>query len=571
MSDHQIVLSEWEQELAALIQSFQSGVNVETLEEDRCIESVLRVAQSLRQRKLGRRTVYRWSLASDCQYDVSDPNTVTYSEQLAPLFRRLDDFVKHKTDNSDGEPIHAEGILLLCDVEPVLRREASVVRKLRESLETLKKEGARKTIIIVNKSFDIPDELRTGLTHLPFKLPTVEDIRVMTKSFVDRFRKTLGSNPEINITLPEEGPISEGLFRAFATACSGLTLSECRHLLGLTLAKHYAFDDRSVALAMDQKGKRLLRDKSLTMMTPRRGFSDVGGLENVKAWADLVTPMLGRIDDARAYGMSIPSGMLLVGTPGCGKSLACEALAHEWHLPQVNLDIGACYGSLVGQSEGNIRKMIAITEALRPCMVRIDEIEKGLGGDSLDGGTSNRVKQTLLTWLQEKPDDVFVVATANDLTKLEAMPEILRQGRIDATFFVDLPDYTARKEIFRIHLRLSGHTVDAETITEAARLTRGYSGAEIEGVVQLALRSAFAEDEVPDNPSWEHIQAGIRDTQPLSATMVESIARMRDWCRQGRAKAAGRTLEDDTGDELERVKKRNPYPDDADKILSNLS
>jgi SpoVK/Ycf46/Vps4 family AAA+-type ATPase len=333
------------------------------------------------------------------------------------------------------------------------------------------------------------------------------------------------------------------IVRAMACAVSGLTEVEARTLFALALAKFGDLDRRAVGLLQREKARVLLAGGALAMTEPKAGFAQVGGLEHAKTWAEGVTPLINDPGEARKFGLKIPSGLLLVGVSGTGKSLLAESLAHEWRLPLLRFDVGSCFGSLVGESERNVRRMIEMAQALRPCVVFVDEIEKGLGGDSLDGGTTSRVKATLLTWLQDKPDSIFVVATANDLTRLKSMPELIRAGRFDQTFFVDLPDCKTRAEIFVIHFGKAGHAVAPEWLQEAAQACPRYSGAEIEAIVQQALRFAFAAE--PRGLTREMLMRSVRDVKPLADTMAESVSRLRAWCRDGRARLAGGALENE--------------------------
>jgi SpoVK/Ycf46/Vps4 family AAA+-type ATPase len=229
----------------------------------------------------------------------------------------------------------------------------------------------------------------------------------------------------------------------------------------------------------------------------------------------------------------------------CGKSLLAEALGGHWQLPVLLFDVGAAYGSLVGESEANIRRMQKMANAMKPCIVYIDEIEKGLGGDGMDGGTSNRCKQSLLTWLNDKDPQIFVVATANDLSKLNQIPELTRAGRFDAQFFVDLPSATARLEIFKIHLRATGHDMPENALTDAVEATHGYSGAEIEAIVQDALREAFNAEPQLEHPTGEMLCECACQRKPLSLVMQETISQLRELVKSGRILPAGSSVEDD--------------------------
>lgn len=548
MSAEKVALTEWEISIFRVIQSRHPGIVISTLEEERAIFSLMRVAAALLRADMGERDVTCWSVASSIRYSLADfvfDSSKLSSKPLAadnqphlPVEKRIMDFVNDT--NKDGA--HKPGILILCDVEPLIERSYGLVRILREAITKIK--ATRKTIVILNKEFRLPEELRSSFMRFKLNLPDMPHLCAKVRQMAEMYKNQ--ETPDKKPTDLAAMDITDVKVRAFATACSGLTEAETGTLVTLSFARNriHALDAVGVAMAQQEKANIILRGSALSMREPKVNFADVGGLENAKKWVEIVTPIVAKPEESKAYGLKIPSGLLLVGIPGCGKSMLAEALAKEWRLPLMFFDVGSCFGGLVGESESNVRRMIETAAASKPCVVFVDEIEKGLGGDSLDGGTTSRVKSSLLTWLQEKPDTVFVVATANDLTRLESMPELIRAGRFDQTFFVDLPDAKARAEIFSIHLRRAGHEVAPAVLQRAARATRCYSGAEIEVVVQQALRFAFSATPRRAQPSEADILQAISEVKPLAETMAESIQRLRSWCADGRAKMAGAVLEE---------------------------
>jgi SpoVK/Ycf46/Vps4 family AAA+-type ATPase len=260
----------------------------------------------------------------------------------------------------------------------------------------------------------------------------------------------------------------------------------------------------------------------------------VGGLTNLKAWLSQRTAAFG--ERARQFGLPEPRGLLLLGVQGCGKSLTAKAVSAHWNLPLLRLDMGRIFSGLIGSSEENLRKAIRVAESVAPVVLWVDEIEKGLSGVASSGagdsGVSARVFGTLLTWLQEKTAPVFVVATANRIDGLP--PEVLRKGRFDEIFFIDLPEQAERQDIFRIHLHRRKREPTAFGLEELATLTDGFSGAEIEQVVIAGLYEAFAEGKELAQP---HLVRVIQDTFPLSVTMGDEIGRLREWAR-GRTRPA---------------------------------
>jgi SpoVK/Ycf46/Vps4 family AAA+-type ATPase len=261
----------------------------------------------------------------------------------------------------------------------------------------------------------------------------------------------------------------------------------------------------------------------------------VGGLQNLKTWLGRRTTAFG--EKARQFGLPEPRGLLLLGVQGCGKSLTAKAVAAHWKLPLLRLDMGRIFSGLVGSSEENLRKAIRVAEGVAPVVLWVDEIEKGLsgvGGNAgvNDGGVTARVFGTLLTWLQEKTDPVFVVATAN---RIDGMPpELLRKGRFDEIFFIDLPELAERKDIFRIHLERRKRDAAAFDLEALAARAEGFSGAEIEQAIIAGLYEAFGENVELGQP---HLLRALQETFPLSVTMKDEIARLRTWAR-GRTRPA---------------------------------
>jgi SpoVK/Ycf46/Vps4 family AAA+-type ATPase len=251
-------------------------------------------------------------------------------------------------------------------------------------------------------------------------------------------------------------------------------------------------------------------------------LADVGGLANLKAWLEKRCAAF----DGSAPGLDAPKGVLLLGVQGCGKSLAARACAGIFNIPLLRLDCAALYDKYVGESERNLRESLASAEVLAPCVLWIDEIEKGFASGDSDGGATRRVLGAFLTWLAEKSSHVFVVATANDITALP--PELIRKGRFDEIFFVDLPNLDTRAEILRIHAAKRGIALDAATLSTLAHACEGFSGAEIEQAIVASLYSAHAQHA---NPGAALLAAEIAATRPLAVIMAESVAELREWAK----------------------------------------
>jgi len=531
----EIVLTAWEETLQSIARARQPGAVIQSLEENRVIDSIIRAYQWLAVNSFGQREFIVWSPVSLRKIDLAKPNE---PENLEPqeFYTVISQFVA-----ALGDAKSPGAVLVLCDAESSLLgpENSRNVRLLREALWSLR--GTTRMVLLLNRKMEIPEQVADDLIVLPFELPTAKDLEAVFAPII----KNCKDSPNY-----KKIQIDEKMVPLMARACAGLPETTAAGLVGLAIARNSAFDVRAVDMALTEKAQIVRRSNVLEYETPHGNLDDIGGLENVKAWIKAQDSTLRDAEAAKSYGLRMPSGLLLTGVSGTGKSLTARMLAAHWKLPLLRMDMGRAFGSLVGQSEANMRQMIQLTNAIGDVIVFIDEIEKALGGrgGELDGGTTDRVKATFLTWLQEKPSGVFVVMTANDVTKFDANPEFLRAGRVDAKFFVDLPDYRARMEILAIHLRKTGHELPAKELEEGAAVARGYSGAELEVSVQTALRMAFNSEPRLPHPTGAMLAAAIRKQPPLSQTMKESIDRLRAWCKDGRAEPAGSTLEDEKKD-----------------------
>jgi SpoVK/Ycf46/Vps4 family AAA+-type ATPase len=278
---------------------------------------------------------------------------------------------------------------------------------------------------------------------------------------------------------------------------------------------------------IEEKKQIVRKSGILTYFPPSNTFNDVGGHDLLKEW--LTKRSKSFSEAAREFGIPNPKGVLMIGIQGCGKSLVAKAISSAYGLPMLRMDVGRIFGSLVGQSEENMRKAIRVAESLAPCCLWIDELEKGfagMGGGVSDSGTTARVFSTFLTWMQEKTKPVFLIATANDVSALP--PELLRKGRFDEIFFIDLPDLDERKEIFKIHLKKRGRNSGRFKVAELAKKTEGFSGAEIEQIVIGALNHAFFDER---KLSTKDLIDEAENQVPLSVMMSEEIAELREWAK----------------------------------------
>lgn len=401
------------------------------------------------------------------------------------------------------------GVWLLEDFQPFLRDEHhTLLRWLREIARL--PATPRKLVVLSTPLPGLPLDLRKEVPTVELELPGLDDLRVVLQ--------------EAAAGLGVRASADEALL----DAARGLTVMEARLAFGKAAAELGRLDHGAVPLVAQEKERIIKQSEVLEYYPTDARMADVGGLDQLKEWLERRGRAFGA--GARDFGLDAPKGVLLLGVQGCGKSLLAKAVAATWQFPLLRFDMGKVFGGIVGQSEGNIRTALRVAQALAPCVLWIDEIEKGLAGmgssDQTDGGTTARVVGTLLTWMQEKRDPVFVVATANRIEMLP--PELLRKGRFDEIFFVDLPAGDIRKEILAIHLRKKRRDPAAYDLNDLVARSVGFSGAELEEAVREGLYNAFAEGR---ELHTEHIAHALDGTFPLSRTMREQIEGLRQWAK----------------------------------------
>lgn len=371
--------------------------------------------------------------------------------------------------------------------------------------------GADATVIIISNTLVIPKELEKFITILEMDYLEGDEIRQTIRKFIkDNDLKD----------------IRESLLDEMAVAFKGLTEFEINNLLALAYADDGELTRGDLHLIFDQKQQIIKKAGILEMIPLKEKFEDIGGLENLKEWFRRKAKVYKNMEQAQKYGVDIPKGVLIAGLPGCGKSLSAKAAASLFEVPLLRLDMGRVMGKYVGESEGNLRKAIALAEAISPCVLWIDELEKAFAGIGGNGGgveVTTRLFGNVLTWLQEKESPVFVVATANDITKMP--PELMRKGRFDEIFYVGLPDEREREKIFEIHIgrRRPGDLKDLK-FRDLAEKTRGFSGADIEGVVKDAIEAAFADGK--ERVRTQDILDAVKNTHSLSEVMKDSLDKM---------------------------------------------
>jgi AAA+ superfamily predicted ATPase len=385
--------------------------------------------------------------------------------------------------------------------------------------------------IILSAVYKLPIELEKYVTVLNIPLPSRMDME-KTLGIVERQCK-------INLSLEMRNRMVD--------AALGMTSMEADLAFCLAAVKDDLGPNAPYTVSAEKE--QIIKKSGILDYFPKNeSLKDVGGMEVLKDW--LFKRQMAYEKKARDFGLQEPKGLLLLGVPGCGKSLTAKSIASYWNMPLLRLDIGKVYQGLVGSSEDNIRKAITTAEAVAPCVLWIDEIEKGLSGvqssGSTDGGVTSRVFSTILTWMQEKTSPVFVVATANNINLLP--PELLRKGRFDEIFFVDLPTPKERENIFSIHLTKKGQNPKEFPLQTFSKRTEGFNGAEIEECIKEAMFTAYVSN--PENPKLEakHIMDAISLTVPLSSTMREQISALRGWAKTRAKNAAADNCIDERKD-----------------------
>lgn len=396
-----------------------------------------------------------------------------------------------------------------------------IIRSLRDLISTLKSNNIRKNIIFISPELNIPDTLQKEIAIYDFSLPKVDEIK-------DHLNKMIATNRGINVS-----NLTDDDKDKLCKAALGLTMQEAENAFALAMVNNGKLDKDDIDIILEEKMQVIRKTGMLEYVESDLGLNDIGGLDNLKKW--LLKRSNSWSERAKKYCIPAPKGVLVTGVPGCGKSLTAKAMSTIWQLPLLRLDIGKIFSGIVGSSEENMRKAIQTVEAVAPAILWVDEIEKGLNSTSTtnDGGVSSRIFGTFLTWMQEKTAPVFVIATANNIDRLP--PELLRKGRFDEIFFVDLPTLDERKEIFKVHLsrRLKDEEVCAEVkpddekfINKLAEMTEGFIGSEIEQVVISALCDAFFENRAL---KFSDFEKAVVNTVPLSQTQKEQILRIRSW------------------------------------------
>ncbi|HEX6308379.1 MAG TPA: AAA family ATPase [Longimicrobiales bacterium] len=391
-----------------------------------------------------------------------------------------------------------------------------IVHRLKEVADAL---GSRNgALILTGSSLDLHESVRRRIAVMRLPEPAPAEFRQL----IEHIARDIGRTGGVSIQLTDQDE------SRLLNALRGLTLLEAEKVLTKAMIEDNRLTADDIVHVIDAKKQIVEREGVLEYYPAEESLAQVADLAGLKEWLRKRKNILSDPARAAGFGLTFPRGVLLIGVPGCGKSLCARAIASEWGLPLLRMDTGSLYNKYIGETESNFRRAMHTAERLAPCVLFIDELEKAFAsGGSEDGGVSMRVLGTFLSWMQDRKQDVFVVATANDVSRLP--PEFLRKGRFDETFFVDLPDGATRTEILRIHLARRSQDPAALRLDLVTTATHGFSGAEIEQVIVSALYTAFS-DATP--LTTEHLLREAAATKPLAVTMAEKIAALREWARE---------------------------------------
>ncbi|MBN2309152.1 MAG: AAA family ATPase [Candidatus Hydrogenedentes bacterium] len=490
--------SEFAQELDQLIRARYSLLYLLTWEEERVHQLLLDIAEHRK------KALFEWSITDGlrCTHGAEGEGKKG-GKRTRELLAVLNEILQ-SGDNA---------IYVLKDLHTYLDAP-EIVRQLRDLGEALR--HTKKTIVILSPVLKIPPELEKSVTILDLPLPTAGELRQLLRD------RIVGKGGARSFAVH----LDKGEGEALVRAAQGLTLAEAENAFARAIVQNGVLDGQDVQAVVDEKRQIIRKSEVLEYYDVSSALAAVGGMDLLKAWLDKRVRAFS--DEAREYGLPQPRGILLMGVQGCGKSLVAKTIASKWKLPLLRMDMSRIFQGYIGSSEQNMRKAVKVAESLAPVVLWIDEIEKAFSGvegsGSSDAGTTARVVGTFLTWIQEKTAAVFVAATANEVKGLP--PELLRKGRLDEIFFVDLPRTREREEIFRIHLaRLKRNPADFE-LGALAKEARGFSGAEIEQAIISGMHDSFFEGR--EVTTADVLQA-LRDAVPLSTTMREKIERLRQW------------------------------------------
>lgn len=482
-----------------------------TFEEGKAREAILSTFAG----NLGRTTILEWD-GTDRICDICT-GEVRYDTTNYSLANVLDDRISVQNSAAGHQVMILKNIDTFMDDPAVMARLKKMAERIRSGLLDA-------TIVILSPILRIPKEIEKYITVIEMDYLTDSEIQ-------DVIRNLAKANGKI---------IPERLIKEYANAFKGLSEFEIQNIMQLILSQNEDITKSQINLVFEQKQQMIKKAGILEMISPKESLDDIGGLENLKDWLRQKEKVLSDMEGAKAFGVDMPKGVLIAGIPGCGKSITAKAAAKLFNIPLLRLDMGRLLGKYVGESEANMRKAIELAEAISPCVLWVDELEKafaGIGGEGSGAEVTTRLFGSFLTWLQEKETPVFVVATANDVTSLP--PELLRKGRFDEIFYVGLPDRDEQRKIFEIHIKKRRpEDLPSIQIDQLLGRAKGCSGADIEGIVRESVERAFAGGK--QKLSTDDLLNAIKNTHPLSEIMKETIEKMQKEYETRKFKNASR-------------------------------
>lgn len=478
-------------DLELIIDSGVTTVFIETSDEQRVVDLCGRLAQR------NGKPLYRWSVATGLLRIEDAPLTRFKPQQLNEVLAQVSQAA-------------IAGVYLFLDSHPWLD-DPLTVRLIREVAQH---SAAAHTLVFVGPHIHIPAELKPHSARFELSLPTREELLEVIHQESDAWGRKNRQSVKANSTV----------IQAITQNLMGMTLSDSRRLVRRVIYDDGILAEDDIDTLVQAKYKMLDSDAMLTFEIETAKLEEVAGLRHLKKWLrQRQRVFLARQAPA---GLDAPKGILLLGVQGAGKSLAAKSIAGAWRLPLLRLDFASLYDKYYGETERNLREALRTAEIMEPCVLWIDEIEKGLSTDD-EGGPSQRILGTLLTWMAERDARVFLVATANNIEALP--PELLRKGRFDEIFFVDLPRAEVRREIFRIHLLKRAQRIETFDLEQLAAAADDFSGAEIEQAVVAALYTSYAQQQ---QLTMQHLNDELKRTRPLAVVMKEHIDHLRGWAAE---------------------------------------
>jgi AAA+ superfamily predicted ATPase len=493
----------FDRELDIHIRARVALIVIVTVEEERAVQSVKAVCEH------AGRGCLSWDAADGfqavCGWDRPTPNGADAAKALTAI-----------------DELTEEAVFVLKDFHEAWSN-AGVKRKLKSLAQ--RSPFAKKTILVTAPTPKVPEELRDEVLVIEFPPPSATEL----EGVLGRLLRA----PGVRVNLTAAGR------EKLVQAALGMTAAQAQRVFARAIVEDGILDDRDIDLVTEEKRQIIRENKALEFFAVTSMIDEVGGLDRLKQWLRLRERAFTK--EARDYGLPFPKGIALIGIPGTGKSLTAKMIGGLWRLPLLRLDVGSLYGSLMGESEERTRRALQLAETVAPCVLWLDEMEKSLSHGDLDSGTSTRVFGSILTWMQEKTAPCFVVATANDIGSLP--PELLRKGRFDEIFFLDLPTLKERQAIFAVHLAKRRRIPEDFDAARLARESEGYVGAEIEQAVIDAMYVGFNDGR---EFTTEDIAQAIKRQVPLSISQREIVEALREWLHEGRAQSASLTEAEST-------------------------